>query len=92
MADSNSRIADILRAGQQAGITWRAGALNGGGPFSFVDPLPEADIDTDRMARVEIVAVGGDWVEVRHFATDLQGRPFHRLIPFHAISAVVLPL
>jgi len=88
---SNQRIADILRAGQDAGMTWRAGPLNGGGPFGFVDPLPLASVDHDRMARVEIGAVGADWVEVRHFVTDEAGNRYHRVIPFHAISAVVPP-
>ncbi len=91
MAESSSRIAEIFRAGQSAGITWRAGALNGGGPFGFVDPLPASEVDHDRMARVEIAAVGADWVEVLHFVTDTSGSRYRRLIPFHSISAVVYP-
>ncbi len=49
---ASRKIAATLRAGQDAGISWRAGPLNGGGPFGFVDPLPVSEIDTDRMARV----------------------------------------
>ncbi|MFT5686634.1 MAG: hypothetical protein ACI8RZ_007590 [Myxococcota bacterium] len=92
MATSNSKIAAVLTAGQATGITWRAGPLNGGGPFGFVDPLPVSAVDTDRMARVEIAEVGEDWVEVLHFVTDEAGVRYRRLIPFHAISAVVHPL
>ena len=91
MAESNHRIADLLRAGQAAGTTWRAGSLNGSGPVGFVDPLPLDAVDTDRMARVEIAAVGTDWVEVLHFVADEAGNRYRRFIPFHAISAVVLP-
>ena len=92
MEDSNHRIAALLRAGQGAGITWRAGSLNGAGLVGFVDPLPLDAIDTDRMARVEIAAVGSDWVEVLHFVTDDAGRRYRRFIPFQAISSVVLHL
>jgi len=88
---ASRKIAATLRAGQDTGISWRAGPLNGGGPFGFVDPLPVSEIDTDRMARVEISEVGEDWVEVLHFVTDDAGRRYRRLIPFHAISAVVAP-
>ena len=88
---SNHRIAEILLAGRAADMTWRAGPLNGGGPFGFVDPLPLAAVDHDRMARVEIGEVGADWVEVLHFVTDEAGSRYTRLIPFHAISAVVRP-
>lgn len=88
---SNQRIAEILQAGQDAGMTWRAGPLNGGGPFGFVHPLPLAAVDHDRMARVEIGAVGTDWVEVLHFVTDEDGNRYRRLIAFHAISSVVCP-
>ena len=91
MEDSNHRIAALLRARQAAGITWRAGSLNGAGLVGFVDPLPLEAIDTDRMARVEIAAVGADWVEVLHFVADDAGSRYRRFIPFRAISAIVLP-
>ena len=91
MEDSNGRIAALLRAGQAASMTWRAGSLNGSGPIGFVDPLPITDIDTDRMARVEIAAVGVDWVEVQHFVADDAGNRFRRFIPFQAISSIVVP-
>ena len=91
LISSNQRIGEILRAGHDAGMTWRAGPLNGGGPFGFVDPLPLEAVDHDRMARVEIGDVGPDWVEVLHFVTDEAGNRYQRVIAFHAISAVVRP-
>lgn len=91
MEPFSSRTAAIFRAGQESGMTWRAGSMNSAGPFSFVDPLPPESIQSDRMARIQVVAVGPDWVEVQHFVSDEAGQPFRRLIPFAAITAVVFP-